>query len=206
MRVITQIGEVGIKINGEEFLLRPSLLAMSQLENPVATYADLHGQTGADAIRDAAIDVFKACCNKDISPFIGMQQIGKTRVRSNGDGGYIETKIYTDSYIDDIHLVAIAHSLIYHGIIGDAPKRPVSPDTPKPKYSDKFDAAAYATTAMAHLGMSSADAWNLTMTELLLAFHAKFPPSQEDLARQEALDDYDRAAAWRDKIFKGETL
>ena len=45
------------------------------MTDPVATYADLYGHSGGDAMRDAAIEVLTACCDKpSIVQYIGRQQ------------------------------------------------------------------------------------------------------------------------------------
>lgn len=200
MRAITQIGEVGIRIEGARYLLRPSLAAMASLSDPVAAFAALHGDDLDDA-REAAQAVFAACCEDDILQHVGMQQIGDTVTEPDGRGGVVERRQYADHYVDDIHLIAIARSLMFHGLIGSAPKRQAK--GAGGKFSDTFDATGYAATAMALLGLSSAEAWQLTMTELLQALHVKYPPTKAEQSQAEALADYDRATAWRDSIYGG---
>lgn len=187
MSVLTRVGHAAVKIKDERFLFVPSLANISSMKDPVATYADLYGHSGADAMRDAAIEVFTACCDKpSIVQHIGGQQA------------------YTDVFIDDVHLICIAQQLMTHGLIGVSPKRPTKEGS-KPQYDTTFKAEEYAAAAMAHLSMSSAEAWSLTMTELLLAMNAKFPPTKAEQSQMKALDDYDRAMAWKKKLFEGES-
>lgn len=205
MSVLTRVGHAAVTINGTRYTFIPSLSRIASLADPVAAYADLHGESGPDAMRDAAVSVLVACCDRaGIEQYIGQQQVGKTRVRPDGRGGYVTTRQYTDAYIDDVHLICIAQQLMLHGLIGVAPKRPTAPDA-KATYSPEFKAEEYAAAAMAHLGMSSAEAWGMTMTELLLAMSAKFPPTKEEQSQMKALDDYDRAMAWKKKLFEGES-
>ena len=89
-----------------------------------------------------------------------------------------------------------------HGLIGVSPKRPTKEGS-KPQYDTTFKAEEYAAAAMAHLGMSSTEAWSLTMTELAMAMHAKYPTDQGRAEQMKALDDYDRAMAWKNKLFEG---
>lgn len=203
MSVLTRVGHAAVTIKGERFLFVPSLANISSMADPVATYADLYGHSGADAMREAAIKVLTACCdNPSIVQHIGRQQVGKTRARPDGRGGFVTTRTYTDVFIDDVHLACIAQQLMLHGLIGVSPKRPTKEGS-KPQYDATFKAEEYAAAAMAHLGMSSAEAWTLTMTELAMAMHAKYPPTKEELSQMKALDDYDRAMAWKNKLFEG---
>lgn len=203
MSVLTRVGHAAVTIKGERFLFVPSLANISSMADPVATYANLYGHSGADAMREAAIEVLTACCDKPgIEKHIGRQRIGKTHYKRSKRGGLISINNYTDVFIDDAHLFAIAQNLMLHGLIGVSPKRP-TPENQKPQYDTTFKAEEYAAAAMAHLGMSSAEAWSLTMTELLLAMNAKFPPTKEEVSQMKALDDYDRAMAWKNKLFEG---
>ena len=70
--------------------------------------------------------------------------------------------------------VILARHLMHHGIIGKA-----KPGKGGGQYSDRFDAAEYIAAARVHLGLSSADAEGLSMTEFQTMLAMKYPESQE---------------------------
>ena len=70
--------------------------------------------------------------------------------------------------------VVIARHLMHHGIVGKA-----KPSKGGGQYSDRFDAAEYIAAARVHLGLSSADAEALSMTEFQTMLAMKYPESQE---------------------------
>lgn len=201
MKTLTRIGHCAIRVGPITYRLTPSIGNISSLADPIAAYADAHGENGDEAMLEACKEIVLACCDRDgLEKHIGQQQVGKARARPDGRGGFIVTRSYTDHYIDDVHLVCIARNLIHHGLIGDAPKRPTAPDA-KASYGADFKAEEYAAAAMAHLGMSSAEAWSMTMTELMQAMHQKFPPTGKEQSQMKALDEYDRAMAWKKRIY-----
>ena len=63
---------------------------------------------------------------------------------------------------------------MHHGIVGKA-----KPSKGGGQYSDRFDAAEYIAAARVHLGLSSADAEALSMTEFQMMLAMKYPESQE---------------------------
>ena len=69
-------------------------------------------------------------------------------------------------------MVHLARSLMRHGIIGLKPEG--LPAKPVKEYTAEFNAREFVSQAVAHLGMSTAEAWNLTMTEFSGAMQSKF--------------------------------
>ena len=51
--------------------------------------------------------------------------------------------------------------------------------------------------AVAHLGISEVDAWNMSMTAFQEAMEAKFPSPKNDIVSQ---DDYDSAMSYADSV------
>lgn len=187
MRVNTSIGEIGITANGRDFLFRPSLFAMQKLDDPVRAFVDIHNTDGSKNAENqrfiAAVEVLEACCDDDISDLVGVMSPryrGDTFIGFSWRCGLIS---FTDC-------VVLAASLIRHGVVGVVPA-----DTKKSEgiYSSKFEPRELAAVAMAHLGMSESDAWNLTVTGFVLAMRAKYPdPKVEaDKKADEALKKYD---------------
>lgn len=202
MKTLTRIGHASIKVGDTVYRLIPSIGNISSLGDPIGAYADAHGERGPEAMLDACKEILLACCDREgLDAHIGLQRIGKTRARPDGRGGFIYTTNYNTSYIDDVHLVCIARDLIHHGMIGNSPERPKNPGSSGGGFKQEFKAEEYAALAMAHLGMSSAEAWSITMTELMQAMHQKFPPTKAEQSQMRALDEYDQAMAWKKRIY-----
>jgi hypothetical protein len=94
--------------------------------------------------------------------------------------------------------VHIARSLLRHGVTGALPPLPQKPGEEPATYTDEFDARANVSLAIAHLGASSEQAWQMTMTELVGALRAKFPPleSTGPGAKAPTREDHDQAMEW----------
>ena len=197
MLIIPSVGHVGVKIGGVQYALIPSLYAMSKLLDPVSDYAALH--TG-DV--DTAHRVIIACSNcPSISDYLGMRQVGKTRAVIKDGAITRTTKQYTHTYIDDKRALIIAASLLHHGLIGhvvESKTRVIKDDD----YTSVFDPLEYATMATVHLGLTSEQAWGLTMTQLRRALGMKFPPSEKQTVQDELLDEYDKLSEWREQLQK----
>lgn len=168
------IGEVGISYQGADVIFRPSLLAISRLGSPadiIGYFVELQERprTRAQARRQfrAALHVL-SCCADDQEPLDALL------------GGYSERMHYQPGVMPLDDIVTLARHLILHGVAGVSPKG----DEPliKGEPMREFDAAKFAAMAIAHLGMSEADAWNQTMTGLLAALRSKFPPDKSDAA------------------------
>lgn len=215
MRVITQIGEQGLEHpDGRCAVLRPSLYAMSSLGTPeqiVEKFSELHSspsfmtfdESGSYGVKLAGMEVNKqrmrdhwramlylsweiltACSEHDLSPFIG--EPGE-RYAS-----------YRLGPVPPEAMLALARSLMQHGIIGPMPKKqngdPVQPA--KSKYTPKFDALSFVSKAVAHLGFSEADAWNMTMTSFAANWEAKFGENKQERHSEE----HDDTMAWLAKV------
>lgn len=186
MRALTAIGEIGITAKSRDFLFRPSLYAMSLLDDPVKSFADIHSpvndRNSANKRFLAAIEIMQVCCEQDITELIG--QTGSRPDRWMP--GLINHKI----------CVMLASSLIRNGIVGPEAEEE-NLDAPPKKYSEKFDPANIVALAIAHLGMSEQDAWNMTVTGFVMAMRAKFPPPP---STRPTLKEYDKMMEWLEKV------
>lgn len=199
MPALTEIGEIGLDYKGREYLLRPSLAAMTRVGAPaeiVEAFALLHGGppplfgvAELDRPRIArwrrdqfmsALNVLHACCDDDLSELIG---------------GVTPRMTYQPGAMPLANITILARDLLRHGVVGDVPVDPRAQK--KGKYVPEFHAREHASTAMAHLGLSEADAWRMTMTSLILALRAKYPPSAE-AQKDEApsSEAHDATMAW----------
>lgn len=171
--VMVSVGEMGIQeADGRETILRPSLYAISQLGNGaeivelLAKVFDAAQSASAARLQQMnAAAVLNACTQKDISHLTGYHD-GQTMVP-----GKIEPGV----------MLVLARALLKHGVIGDLPPVPKQEGQPDEEYVQEFDCRSYVALGMAHLGLSEADAWNMTMTGLLGAIRSKYPPPTKDM-------------------------
>lgn len=171
---IVSIGEIGVSVGERDYLFRPSLSAMDSLGSPaeiVEKFTILFEppkinpiwpvqsyRTWEREVAATAYDVLSACSDEDVTPLLG--HMG-TRW-----GSFVMGAMPPQ---DMIHL---ARSLMRHGIIGLKPEG--LPAKPVKEYTAEFNAREFVSQAIAHLGMSTVEAWNLTMTEFSGAMQSKF--------------------------------
>lgn len=198
----TTIGEIGIYAeNGTEFLLRPTFKAMASLGTPrelvellacVLAPPRYHRALPAfnryEANRHfrACCDVVSACCESDITALTGHPG---SRWGSWVPGG---------ASVRDI--TAIARSLVMHGMIGVLPGDEQKPRADDGAGSEELHMAEYVALAVAHLGLSEADAWGLTMTGFAMIAKAKFPPPKEAGSSAPTEAQHDHTMEWLAKI------
>lgn len=175
MRAITSVGEVGVSSGDLDFLFRPSLAAMDSLGSPseiVSKFGILFSAPKINPfwpvpsyrawereVMATAYDVLMACCDEDVSPLLGHT--------GSKWGSFVPGAMPTQD------MVHIARSLMRHGIIGLKPEGRLMAK-PKEEYVPEFKPREFVAQAIAHLGLSSAEAWNLTMTEFSGAMQSKF--------------------------------
>jgi hypothetical protein len=186
--VITEVGEFVVYVNNEAFIFIPSFLNMTKIGNSkeiVESFAILFGAEHIDSeqlIIDTADTVLNACCQSDCSVITGYLK---------GDENNLAE---IDGAIPIQDRIILAQHLLKHGLIGDTEPRKKSDET---DYSDEFHARKFVYMAVAHLGMSESDAWNMSMTAFQEAMEAKFPTNDKDIISQ---DDYDSAMSYADSI------
>lgn len=206
MRAITSIGEVGVSVGDLEWLFRPSLAAIDSLGSPdqiVSKFGILFSapkinpywpvpayRSWERELMATAYDVLVACCESDVTPLIGHM--------GSKWGSFVPGAMPSQ---DMVHL---ARSLMKHGIIGLKPEgRPLA--KPKEEYVPEFRPREFVAQAIAHLGLSSAEAWNLTMTEFSGAMQSKFgkpetlPPVEEHDEAMSRLAEINRLRQYQAK-------
>ena len=160
--------------DGAEWTFRPSLGRIGALGSPqeiVALYAGLHGP---DAAKNAAYVLACLCDQDDPTPLIG----------------WIDEHGAHAGQMPAGEQIIIAQHLMRHGIVGKA-----QPDKGDGRYSDRFDAAEYIAAARVHLGLSSADAEALSMTEFQAMFEMKFPDAGKPKRDVPTREEYDAQLA-----------
>lgn len=211
MQIITDIGQAVIRAGGREIFLNPSFLAMSRIGAPediVRLFVTVHaGHYPTHRISEPAImrdvlarcfaemavasaRVVTACCTENISQLIGVYIIS-----AKGKLSYRPGRLAIHDVIE------LARHLIRHGVMGDQP--PEQLKGRNNEYSNKFDARSFVYTAVAHLGMSEAEAWNMTMTSFRAAMNAKFPAKENDKIPTE--EAYDEVMGWADRMVEIDT-
>lgn len=192
--ILTSIGEIGVHSGERTIVLRPSLYAMSCLGDPkeiVRVFASVMGGESKERFSDALATVY-ACTEGEIDWLVGHWS----------ESGYVPGAMPPENVI---HL---ARCLLKHGIAGDLPAPERKPSDDPPEYINEFDARTHVSIAMAHLGLSERDSWNITMTALVGALRAKFPrpestspgakaPTKEQ--HQATMDWFERVEAARNR-------
>ena len=160
---------------GAEYTFTPSFGRIAALGSPteiVSTFAGLHGPRAA---HEAAFVLASLCDQEDPAPLIGCR---------DGDA-------WVPGLMPEPEQIILAKHLMQHAIVGKA-----KPGTREGRYSDKFDAAEYVSAARVHLGLSSADAEALSMTEFQIMFEMKFPDAKKEKAKDiPSREEYDAAMA-----------
>lgn len=169
--MLVEAGFTRATVDGAEWTFTPSLGRIASLGSPheiVALYAGLHGPKAA---QEAAYVLACLCDQEDASALIGWRD----------DSGQ-----WRPGAMPTAEQILIARHLMQHGIVGKA--RPEKGAPAQGSYADKFDAAEYIAAARVHLGLSSADAEALSMTEFQTMFEMKFPnagPKKVDVPSRE---------------------
>lgn len=163
-------GEVGVAWGERDYLFRPSLAAIASLGDPAYLVSLLRRiqSTGMDGYV-AALAMLSACYvgdARDLDRLIGYFREHRGRLR------YVMGSMPAS----DVHIIGAR--LAVNGMIGE-PKR----SSKGGKASSTFNPAEYVGAAQAHLGLSSAEAWQMTMLEFQRAMDAKFPPDEKDKER-----------------------
>ncbi len=190
MNANTTVGELGIKVDGRNFLLRPSFLAMSRIGTPEEIVLDFRHLCSAFEVLMGRLDVIRViqplwafdcakhiieCClvsddrETDADWLCGeVDYEGATLVR---EGGKLDA--------DDV--VKIAFSMVRYGISGKPEGKMWKKGSSRPM--EEFDPSKLVGIAVSQFNMQPDAAWNLTMVEYQRAFEGKFP--DDDKGRPE---------------------
>lgn len=197
--ILTEIGEVGVYVGDQVVRLRPSLYAISRLGDPVEiveTFATVMGgaedEAQARRLFQAALGVIYSCVREDVD----LSSVFGTYETISGSLEYVPGAAPVE------HVVPLARCLLKHGVTGALPPLPRRPGHDEPVYVKEFVARDHVAMAMAHLGVSERDAWDLTMTGMVGALRAKFPPAESNApgAKAPTKEEHSATMAWFDKI------
>lgn len=212
MTPLKEIGECLITIGDDEYFFRPSFINMTRIGEPreiVQAFYDLHHDEVSGVLQSAleayglipgwliqhikstsygrkammaAMTVLAACCDRDVTPLTGEIHPAKASGKA--------FKMRRGA-MDEFDMLAIAQSLITHGIIGKARVRRLQRHETNESTSE-FNAFEYISAARNHFSMSRKEAENLTMTEFTHLLSAKYP-DQKGFTKEEyeaVTDDY----------------
>ena len=176
MQANTSIGEVVISLeDGREFLLRPSFYALNKIGSP---------QEIEETI-DACVDALSNTSKKPDWYFSVMRVLHCCLVGNASDAfdlfGYLDEDLtFIKGKVHITQCIILANNLLKWGVLGNPGKRAKKSSGGK---KELFDPQQFVGSAIAHLGLSKNDAWDLTMTEFQRAIEAKYPddPSKEPI-------------------------
>ncbi|WP_026042416.1 DUF6246 family protein [Pantoea sp. A4] len=206
---LKEIGECLITVGENEYFFRPSFANMTRIGEPqevVQAFYDVHNDNATPLFKRAmeaygripdwlvshvsrpvfskptlmaAMAILQACCDQDLNRLTGEIVPGRS-----GKWAFV----YRKGVMPEAEMVLLAQSLITHGIIGKAKVRQLQRHESS-QGATEFNAFEYISAARNHLGMSRAEAEQLTMTEFALMLAQKFP-DQKGFTREE----YDQVA------------
>jgi hypothetical protein len=184
--VLVECGFVRVWAGGGEWSFTPSFARIAGLGRPdevVALYAALYGP---DAAAEATYVLAGLCDQEDPTPLIGGVLIDAS------DPAEPEQRVA--GLMSDMEKIVIAQHLLQHGMVGKARPEGAAP-AEQGAYSQTFDAAEYVAAARVHLGLSTADAEALSMSEFQRMFEMKFPDANKKKRDVPTRAEYEAAMA-----------
>lgn len=167
-------GEVGIDWGEHHLVFRPSFCAIASLGEPEELVSLLQRAQRGD--KSGFMTAYRALCacydgDVDIDKLTGVFREVRGRLRFvQGAMPY-----------QDVHVLGV--KLLVNGMIG----KPRLSEAKSGSPASTFDPAEYVASAVAHLGLSYNEAWDMTMLELQRVIEAK-QPKKDGPTMQEAAD------------------
>ncbi len=161
----TLIGEIGIDTKAGSYNFRPSFYNLAQIGTPeeiVNLFNKI--QSGNRSSLVTCHNIIESCCVEKPDADSGLDELLGMWLDNGGHIDWLDGELP----ISDTFVIAI--TLLKSGLIG-------KPNliTGKGKASKEWDASEYVGAAVAHLNLSTSDAWNMTMIEFQRAIESKFP-------------------------------
>lgn len=198
MRANTHIGEASAQLDGVTFMFRPTLANIAEIGSP-AEIVETFALVMSDAVEPAhqwqqlgaALRVLYHCAD-ELTPELE---------RLLGNWVDPHPRRYTPGRMPVHAIVALARQMMRHGVVGVPLQQPNGkPLQNSDDYTPEFKAAEYVAMAVAHLGMTIADAWQMTMTSLVQILASKFPPDKRTTVTDKDLERNDKAVAWLERV------
>ena len=184
--MLVECGFVQVWAGEDAWSFTPSLARIASLGGPrevVALYAALHGPRAAE---EAGYVLGCLCDQEDPTPLIGWRDADDPAASL---GGGLHAGLMPDA-----EKIVIARHLLQHGMVGKARPEGEAP-AEKGAYSETFDASEYIAAARVHLGLSTADAEALSMTEFQRLLDMKFPDANKKKRDVPTRAEYEAAMA-----------
>lgn len=198
MRANTHIGEASVQVDGTVFMFRPTLANIADIGTPaeiVEVFALIMAEPFSDEHRwyqlGAATAVLYHCCD-DFTPDLERLL-----------GQWIDScpRRYTPGRLPTPALIGIARQMMRHGVVGvPLTERAEQPIVSGDDYTPEFKAAEMVATVVAHLGLSTDDAWRMTMTSVVQTLAAKFPPDKSKTVTPRDLERSDKTKHWLKRV------
>ncbi len=180
--MLTQYGHVGIEWRGVDYTLSPTFANIAKLGSPAEIIDDFQSfitQVNPVFKFNQALIIINACSDIPLPEAL----TGKIKFSNKRKKFMYVKPLHQLPMFDDV--ITLAEHCLIHGICGKSKKKSTSGAPLK-----EFDAYAYMELARIHLGMSAAEAENMTMTEFARMMDAKFPPElNENEASEELSED-----------------
>ncbi|HBJ0476666.1 TPA: hypothetical protein LAN56_003397 [Escherichia coli] len=182
-------GQFAAVVDGRRYVFNPCFAAMAKIGSDrelVEYFATIHGgkypsRLPADPdlrnsilarcygeLVQTSIRILKCCSEDEIGPLLGECRFtpsGKLRLKP----GLMPTS----------DVITLAQHCMYHGLIGDGPEEDAG-EIMEGEYKPTFNVLEFVYSAVAHLGLSESEAWNMTMTGYRAAVRAKTPPDERN--------------------------
>ena len=160
-------GEIGITAEGREYIFRPSFRKVAELGSPehiVQLFTDVQVPDAKGFLSSLSVmHHFSVCGEEEAFKLLGYHREVCGRMR------YVRGAIREPGDIQ-----VLAKSLMDNAMIGKAI------GSKKGNPATRFDVSEFTGAAVAHLGMSNADAWDMTMMEFQSAIKAKIGEPEEE--------------------------
>jgi len=178
--MLKNYGHASIKWQGEEYHLAPTFANIAKIGTPTEIIYDFKSFISTDNIWhkfNISLVVLDACSDKKIpEELTGRMQFSERQQKFL----YVKPS-HGLPMINDV--IVLAEHCFLHGVCGKSDKKG------KGEAIDSFDVYEYMELARVHLGLSSEEAGNMTMTEFVRMTDAKFPPQNNGEVTKEESDD-----------------
>lgn len=164
--------------DGREFTFRPTFGRIASLGRPGQIVEIFRGLLGPRALPDARYVLSTLCDQEDVTPLIGWLNLE--------DG-------WQAGAMPAAEQICLAAHLLRHGIVGTASGDSRGSSSVKP--AAEFQVGEYVAAARVHLGMSSSDAEELSMSEFQALFEMKFPDPKKKKRDVPTREEYRAAMA-----------
>lgn len=176
--MLTKYGHGEIKWGGDTYRLSPTLANIAKIGSPSEIVDDFKMLlSSSENWRFAvALNVVNACLDKPFPEKLS----GRVQFSEHSNRLLYVDPGHDAPMINDI--IVLAEHCFLHGVCGDVKSEK------KGSRIEEFDPYEYIELARVHLGMSKAEAADLTMTEFCRMMETKFPPEKNENQADEKQD------------------